>query len=107
MKPDTGPIARSFPNSLPLVPPRKKPGKGSKQSWKNAFGIPITMNPIDGVFQSRRTRGTKVFIPFIPAGDPDLETTTLLARALANHGAGLLEIGFPYSDPIADGAVIQ
>ncbi|HEV3202920.1 MAG TPA: tryptophan synthase subunit alpha [Gemmataceae bacterium] len=65
------------------------------------------MNPIDELFLRLRSQGRKAFIPFITAGDPDLETTTLLARELTAHGADLLEIGFPYSDPIADGAVIQ
>jgi tryptophan synthase alpha chain len=65
------------------------------------------MNPIDALFQRLRSEGRKAFIPFITAGDPDLETTTLLARELAKSPASMLEIGFPYSDPIADGAVIQ
>src|SRR5262249_41762791 len=47
------------------------------------------------------------FIPFLTAGDPDVTATLRLARTLAGHGASLLEIGFPYSDPIADGPVIQ
>ena len=47
------------------------------------------------------------FMPFIAAGDPDLVTTGRLLRELAAAGADLIEIGFPYSDPIADGPVIQ
>lgn len=46
-------------------------------------------------------------MPFLTAGDPDLAATRRFAAALAEHGANLLEIGFPYSDPIADGPVIQ
>ncbi len=46
-------------------------------------------------------------MPFITAGDPDLEFTSDLVRALAGDGCHLLEIGIPYSDPIADGPVIQ
>lgn len=46
-------------------------------------------------------------MPFLTAGDPDLASTAHLSRILADHGADLLEIGFPYSDPIADGPVIQ
>jgi tryptophan synthase alpha chain len=64
-------------------------------------------NPIDAVFQRLRSRGRKAFIPFLTGGDPDLAATTRLARALAGTGANILEIGFPYSDPIADGPVIQ
>jgi tryptophan synthase alpha chain len=65
------------------------------------------MNPIDRLFERLRSQGRKAFMPFLTAGHPDLEATTVLARELANRGADLLEIGFPYSDPIADGPVIQ
>ncbi len=47
------------------------------------------------------------FMPFIAAGDPDLPTTARLLKELAASGADLIEVGFPYSDPIADGPVIQ
>lgn len=47
------------------------------------------------------------FMPFIAAGDPDLATTGQLLRELSAAGSDLIEVGFPYSDPIADGPVIQ
>ena len=65
------------------------------------------MNLIDTLFQRLRSAKRKAFIPFVTAGDPDLETTERLVRGLARCGANLIEIGFPYSDPIADGSVIQ
>jgi tryptophan synthase alpha chain len=65
------------------------------------------MNPIDALFQHLRSQGRKAFIPFLTAGDPDPEATGLLYHEMVRRGAGLVEIGFPYSDPIADGAVIQ
>ncbi len=64
-------------------------------------------NPIDAVFARLRSQGRKAFLPFVTAGDPDLSTTVRLSRALIRAGANLVEIGFPYSDPIADGPVIQ
>ncbi len=65
------------------------------------------MNPIDDLFHRLRDRRSRAFMPFLTAGDPDLATTPLLAQTLIDAGANLLEIGFPYSDPIADGPVIQ
>lgn len=49
----------------------------------------------------------KAFIPFITCGDPDLETTATLVRAMAENGADLIELGIPFSDPTAEGPVIQ
>jgi tryptophan synthase alpha chain len=65
------------------------------------------MNAIDALFRRLRSQGRKAFMPFVTAGDPDLETTTLLIQELASRGASLIEVGFPYSDPIADGPTIQ
>lgn len=49
----------------------------------------------------------KAFIPFITCGDPDLETTGAAIRAMAENGADLIELGIPFSDPTAEGVVIQ
>jgi tryptophan synthase alpha chain len=65
------------------------------------------MNLIDSLFQRLKTEGRKAFIPFITAGDPDVASTAAVVHTLADAGADLVEIGFPYSDPIADGPVIQ
>lgn len=51
--------------------------------------------------------GKKAFIPFITCGDPDLETTAKIVRAAASAGASLIELGIPFSDPTAEGVVIQ
>src|SRR5436309_10863573 len=65
------------------------------------------MNPIDQLFGRLRLQGRKAFLAFLTAGDPDLATTLAAGRELVRAGADLIEIGFPYSDPIADGPVIQ
>ncbi len=49
----------------------------------------------------------KAFIPFITCGDPDLETTAAVVRAAVANGASLIELGIPFSDPTAEGPVIQ
>lgn len=61
---------------------------------------------IDQVFNTARRDGRKVLIPYIMAGDPDLATTLELVRALEAAGADAIELGIPFSDPIADGPVI-
>lgn len=52
-------------------------------------------------------RNGKAFIPFVTCGDPDLETTAAIVRAMAANGADLIELGIPFSDPTAEGPVIQ
>ena len=65
------------------------------------------MHPVDALFARLRADGRKAFIPFLTAGDPDLATTAALLPEVAAAGADLIEVGFPFSDPIADGPVIQ
>ncbi len=65
------------------------------------------MSAIDDLFVSLRAAGKKALMPFVTAGDPDLAFTADLLKELARRGAHLCEVGIPYSDPIADGPVIQ
>ena len=65
------------------------------------------MNPIDSLFRRLRSENRKAFVPFLPAGDPDAAFTAEALPAVAAAGASLIEVGFPFSDPIADGPVIQ
>jgi len=58
-------------------------------------------------FSELKHAGRGGFIPFVLAGDPDLETTELLLIELAAAGADVIELGMPFSDPVADGTVIQ
>lgn len=65
------------------------------------------MNPVPALFARLRAAGRKAFMPFVTAGDPDLGTTAALLPQVSAAGADLIEVGFPFSDPIADGPVIQ
>jgi len=70
--------------------------------------MPDTMpNRIDSTFAQLRQRGHKGLVAYITAGDPDLETTGCLAQAIEKAGADILELGVPFSDPLADGPVNQ
>ena len=65
------------------------------------------MSAIDNLFDSLRKNGRKALMPFVAAGDPDLDFTASLLETMVENGAALCELGIPYSDPIADGPVIQ
>ena len=65
------------------------------------------MNPIDDLFGRLRAAKRQAFMPFVTAGDPDLAFTREVLPAVAEAGADLIEVGFPFSDPIADGPVVQ
>ncbi|HZI18447.1 MAG TPA: tryptophan synthase subunit alpha [Pyrinomonadaceae bacterium] len=65
------------------------------------------MSRIGEAFARLRREGRRGFVPFITAGDPDLETTRALIVELARSGATAVELGVPFSDPVADGPTIQ
>ncbi|MFM9058663.1 MAG: tryptophan synthase subunit alpha [Planctomycetaceae bacterium] len=77
-----------------------------------AVATPVTtgqtgVERIAAVFAANRGAGRKSLAPFVTAGDPDHDTTVAVIEAVAAAGASLCELGVPYSDPIADGPVIQ
>jgi tryptophan synthase alpha chain len=65
------------------------------------------MGRIEDKFTDLKRKNTKAFIAYLTAGDPDLETTAALVPVLEAAGVDILEIGVPFSDPTADGPVIQ
>lgn len=65
------------------------------------------MSAINDLFTNLRADGRKALMPFVTAGDPDLEFTAAVIRELVDRGAAMCEVGIPYSDPIADGPVVQ
>lgn len=65
------------------------------------------MSRIGKKFAELRQRGEAALIPFVTAGDPDLDTTLEILRALEKGGADCIELGIPFSDPTADGPTIQ
>ena len=68
---------------------------------------PTSDNRIDLKFRELKTRGHKAFVAYITAGDPNPETTPELVWALERAGADVVELGVPFSDPLADGVVNQ
>lgn len=65
------------------------------------------MSRIEAAFSKSKREGKPGFVPFVTAGDPDLETTAQLLIELSEAGATVIELGVPFSDPMADGPVIQ
>lgn len=65
------------------------------------------MSRLETTFAELKQRGDAAFVPFITAGDPNLERTADVIRTLASSGADIIELGIPFSDPMADGPTIQ
>lgn len=65
------------------------------------------MNRIDQIFANHAQQGTKALMPYLTMGDPDIQTSARLIHAAQVAGASICELGFPFSDPVADGPVIQ
>ncbi|MWC28480.1 tryptophan synthase subunit alpha [Paenibacillus sp. MMS18-CY102] len=65
------------------------------------------MNLIDATFARLKEEGGTALIPFLTIGDPDLDTSVQIIQKLEQSGADMIELGVPYSDPLADGPVIQ
>jgi tryptophan synthase alpha chain len=74
----------------------------------DSFGTLISiMNRIDSLFARLKTEGRAAMIAYITGGDPTLQASGKIAVALEQAGVDILELGVPFSDPLADGATIQ
>ena len=69
--------------------------------------LPTTSAPVEGSRIERAFKGRKAFIPFLSSGYPRPEDTPRLLMKLAECGADIIELGVPFSDPLADGPTIQ
>lgn len=67
----------------------------------------VSNNLIDAAFKQLREQGRAAFIPFLTVGDPALDISVEIIQTLEQAGADMIELGVPYSDPLADGPVIQ
>jgi tryptophan synthase alpha chain len=65
------------------------------------------MSRLEKTFAALKKQGRAAFIPFISAGDPDIETSLAILEALPAAGADIIELGMPFSDPMADGPAVQ
>ncbi|HHY47323.1 MAG TPA: tryptophan synthase subunit alpha, partial [Firmicutes bacterium] len=86
-------------NNLPSIMPASRPGDRLPGDTPGSY--------LEERLNQLRARGGKGVIPFIMAGDPDIATTLEAIVAMAKAGADVIEVGFPFSDPLADGPVIQ
>ncbi len=68
---------------------------------------PSTENRIDSKFNELKSKNQKALICYVVAGYPDIKTSEHIINSLINGGADIIEIGIPFSDPIADGSTIQ
>lgn len=95
----TGRITRS-------QPPPAAPAKARVWSVARRPVMLAGMNRIERIFSGLRGGG-RALMPFVTAGDPDVATTAALLPAMEAAGASIVEVGIPFSDPVADGPVIQ
>src|SRR3954470_18579082 len=102
--------SRSDPSGSAAPSARRSLRRRRTVEWRKLHALGIAyriMNRIDALFSRLKQEGRRALMPFITAGDPDLPTTAALITELVRWGAHMVEIGIPYSDPIADGPVIS
>merc|ERR1719235_978717 len=95
----------------PFAPPRSVAGSGPRRHPIHRFSssilVPKAVPSVSERMQELKEEGRCALIPFIVAGDPDMKTTPKALQILSDGGADVIELGVPYSDPLADGPTIQ
>ena len=95
----------------PFAPPRSVAGSGPRRHPIHRFSssilVPKAVPSVSERMQELKEEGRCALIPFIVAGDPDMKTTPKALQLLSDGGADVIELGVPYSDPLADGPTIQ
>src|SRR5260370_1254255 len=89
--------------------------RGARNTWRGRAGwrpgregaVSGPESRIDRTFARLRARGERALVSYVCAGDPSLEVTAALVEEAARQGADLIEVGLPFSDPLADGPTIQ
>src|SRR6185312_5120096 len=88
------------------APPRAPHAATAQHDARRAKGRPVTER-IERRLAALKAQGRTALVPYVTAGDPSLATTVPLIHALVDAGADIVELGVPFSDPMADGPVIQ
>src|SRR5207244_1148552 len=104
--------ARRAAGAAPRSPgdPARQSLRPGRQGHEHGRGLPRgapRVSRIGPAFAGLRAAGETALVPFFTAGDPDLATTRELVRAAVAEGAHAVELGVPFSDPMADGPVLQ
>ncbi|CAI0385649.1 unnamed protein product [Linum tenue] len=111
LKSTTGTCFHQLKKSDAHFLPSRRPGSVSVRTLRRQSPMAtLTAAPTVGLaqtFSNLKSQGKVAFIPYITAGDPDLSTTAEALKVLDKCGSDIIELGVPYSDPLADGPVIQ
>ncbi|CAI0385676.1 unnamed protein product, partial [Linum tenue] len=111
LKSTTGTCFHQIKKSDAHFLPSRRPGSVSVRILRRQSPMAtLTAAPTVGLaqtFSNLKSQGKVAFIPYITAGDPDLSTTAEALKVLDKCGSDIIELGVPYSDPLADGPVIQ
>ena len=102
-----GVLAPPGGRSQPVRPRRQGRRGGRRRARPRRGRCRVNRNRIDQAFARLKTQGRKGLIPFLAAGDPSLDITEALVAEFETRGADIVELGVPFSDPLADGVVNQ